>query len=186
MTDVENIEAGSKDEAITKALERTKGQKGWSVLAADDSLTATRGLLVFRCLDARGTVLTDDNRPWPEEGLQEECFWVQWPLFDKPLEPVISVVDSAKELLEFAENYRDAVDCSDPKKLLLGFAHYAPERGHALICQAPLARIKNTPDQYKDAFLEMRAAKVKEAEVKREESNKEAAALGAAISNRAA
>lgn len=169
---------------MTKALERTKGQEGWSVLAADDPMTGTRGLVAFRYVDTRGVVVTDPKAM--DDDTQEECFWVQWPMFDTFLEPLVNMVDSAEELLDFATNYPDSVDCSDPKKLLLGFAHYVPEKGRALICQARLAHVKKTPDQYKTPFLEMRAAKVAAANIRRDESNKDAAALGAAINNRAA
>lgn len=186
MVDVEKVLVGSKDEAVTKVLERVQGQKGWSVLPADEPSTATRGFLIFRSLDARGTVLTEDDRPWPEEGLQSEELWVQWPLFDNPLEPQVSMVASAKDLLDFAKQYPDSVDCSDPRKLLLGFAHYDPEQGCAFICQARLAQIKKTPKEHKAPFFELRAAKVEESKVGQEEAMKEAVALGAAIANRAA
>lgn len=78
---------------------------------------------------------------------EEVDFCAEWPIFDKPLEPTISLVD-AEELMQFVINNLTVIKCDNPRQLLIGFALYDEKQGTAIIKRCRISAVKQLMSKF--------------------------------------
>lgn len=127
------------------------------VLSADNPIEATCGYSVFRIVDWEGNpAVTDTDGNYllpPEERMEQACLYV-WPAFGKFLEPKVSIVENAEEMILFLARYPDAKPAHSPVDKRIGFAYYDMNAGISLVCQIQSDVLKASEDRYKGPILE--------------------------------
>lgn len=138
----------NREEVVRKATGLVA--QGWQLLCGDDP---DRGLVGF--FACRYTLNGHPVEPPFKESdrVEEETQLLQWPLFDKALEPEEQVV-GVDELISFIQDETNLAACDDPKRRLIGFVRYEPDKGKSTIRRTQLTQIREVDRQvYSDLMI---------------------------------
>lgn len=134
---------GTRQEVALHVAELQHRQEGWTFLPMDDPWSGLKGFVAFRLEDG-----------------SEESRTYQWPITGDILFPETRQVE-LPELIDFIEKTgtQNLVLCDDPKRRVLGFGRYEPERHAAVVMEIPLTKVMKAEGlsrEQRAAFIKMR------------------------------
>jgi hypothetical protein len=143
----------NRDEAVQQAKKLVA--QGWEVLACDVPETGMRGFYAFRYIHKEThEVLAPPFKP---EDAHEETKMLEWPIFDKPMTEVDDKMVETDDLVNFIGDDRENLAlCDDPKKLMLGFVRYEPDKSKSVVRRVRLAQVKNSDSRIRKVFMSLR------------------------------